>query len=184
MKSQFPSFALLMSVMAFATASCQDNAGANERAQNMANLERFVDSVETQVSATARHDWAAIDRRYEQLEDKAEQSLKGAVDEEKSAFEKLELRYNQIEEDAEMRSEQLKAETQVHMKNIELWYDRTKENAEDGTENVKDAANEAGESIEEGFEESMNWFEKNYDNLEDNTRQQYDKIKDQWKNKS
>lgn len=168
MKTQImPLFAAVLILTA-----CNENNSA-DRQKSMAELEYFVDSVETEISASASHDWAEIEREYKRLEANAEDAWKDVKGEEKDNLEKLEDRYAQVKADAEMKSNELQAEARKHFSNLENWLDRAADNTADGAKN-------AGEEIEEGVEESIEWFEKNYDRLEDNTKKEFDEFKSKW----
>lgn len=168
MKTQIISLLAVVSIMT----SCAEN-NNTERQKSVAELEYFVDSVENELSASASHDWAAIEREYERLEANAEDAWKDVKGEEKDNLDKLENRYEKMKADAEQKSTELSADARKHMGNLENWLDRTADKTAAGAEN-------AGEEVEEGVEESIEWFEKNYDRLEENTRREFDEFKSKW----
>jgi gas vesicle protein len=163
----------MLSMAALATACMNDT--STDREKTAANLERFVDSVETELSTSAQHNWAEIDREYQRLESNAEDAWSDATGEEKTRIDMAEERYEGIKADAEKEVEQMSAAAEKHVNNVEGWFERAAENLETGAENT-------GDAVEEGVEESMNWLEKNYENLEDGTKKQYDKLKERWNN--
>ncbi len=156
--------------------ACDGQSNTDDQ-RSVERLERFVDSVETEVSAGSQENWAEIEREYKRLRADADDAWKNAKGEEKTRLDKLEDRYDKIEADIEMHSEKMSAESKRHMNNAEGWFSRTADNVEEGTE-------EAADDVEEGLEESMEWLEENYEKLEDGTKRQYDKIRQRWNERS
>jgi hypothetical protein len=152
--------------------SCDENKEA-ERQKTMAKLEFFVDSVENELSASASHNWAEIEREYERLEANAEDAWENAKGEEKDNLDELEDRFAEIKADAEKKTSELRADAKKHMGNLENWLDRAADKTAAGAKN-------AGEEVEEGVEESIEWLEENYEQLEDKTKKEFDEIKSKW----
>ncbi|MCA1752296.1 MAG: hypothetical protein ABR572_10580 [Cryomorphaceae bacterium] len=147
-----------------------DNQNSNDGQQAVDRLESYVDSVETELSTDAKHDWASIEAEYKKLKVDAENAVEEAVGEEQTAVDKLGDRYEKAKAEAEMRAEQFNAQTEKHLDRADNWFERAADNMKSGAENI-------GEETEEGFQESMNWLEKNYEKLEDSAKQEYDKLK-------
>ncbi len=134
-----------------------------------ANLQSFVDSVETAVKIVPVHNWNAIDERYDSLDSKAE-AVYSDLNADDQQIEMIETRYETIVENAKNEQELFQKTVDMHMNNIETWWDKTSENIEKGTENTV-------EDIEEATQESLDWLEKNFDKLSDESKEKYEKIK-------
>lgn len=161
---------LLIGASVCALFSCETNKyQETDRVEATANLENFVDSVETAVKARPVHDWSLINTRYNQLESRADEVYKDLKYEE-GGLEVLEDRYETIVSTGKREQENFEETTAMHMKNVENWNNMKAENLKKG---VKNASND----IETAAKESMNWLETNMDKLGNETRETYNKIK-------
>lgn len=147
-----------------------DSQSSNDGQQAVDRLESYVDSVETELSTDAKHDWASIEAEYKKLKIDAESAVEEATGEEQTTVDKLGDRYEKAKADAEMKAEQFNAQTEKHLNRADNWFENTADKMKGETKNL-------GEKTEEGFQESMDWLEKNYEKLEDSAKQQFDKLK-------
>jgi len=161
------------SIMIFVSAalfwSC-DQGSSNDGEEAVERLETYVDSVETELTADTKHDWAVIESEYKKLKVDAESAVENATGQEQTKVDKLGDRFEKAKADAEMRAEQFEAQAEKHLDQAGNWFEKAADNVEDQTDNV-------GKQTKEGFNESMNWLEKNYEKLEDSAKEQYDKMK-------
>ena len=151
-------------------ASCNEGV-EQDRDQAKSNLKNYVDSVETAVSATAEHNWDALDRRYNDLESRADKAFANASDEMKADLDRIEDRYENTKEDYKARQAEFKQKADEQMAEVEAWFNRT-------TEKTGDKLDEMGDDINDGIKESMDWLQDNYEKLEDNTQRKFDELKE------
>lgn len=134
-----------------------------------ANLQNYVDSVESAVKIVPVHNWEYIDERYDSLDDKAEAVYKD-LDADDTEIEVIENRYETIIENAKTEQQMFEETADMHMKNVDLWWEKTSENIEKGSKNTM-------EDIEDATQESLDWLEKNFDKLSDESKEKVEKIR-------
>lgn len=136
-----------------------------------ANLQSYVDSVESAVKIIPVHNWTAIEERFDSLDNKAE-AVYNDLNADDQQIEMIETRYETIVENAKNEQELFEETAEMHMKNVETWWDKTSENIEKGSKNTL-------EDIEDATQESLDWLEKNFDKLGDESKEKFEKIKNE-----
>ncbi|MBN3519605.1 hypothetical protein JYB62_06275 [Algoriphagus lutimaris] len=157
--------AALLSVFACETKQYNEQ----DKAEVTANLEDYVDSIETAVKIVPVHNWTAIDQKYDSLDSKAEIVYKD-INADDQQIELIEIRYETIVEKGKTDQEMFEETADMHMKNLEAWWEKTSGKVEKGTENTV-------EEIEEASQESLNWLEKNFDKLSKESKKKVEEIR-------
>src|SRR5690554_6919703 len=94
--------ALILTIPVLILSSCNNGAEIEKsRTEAMNDLRGYVDSVETQVVATADVDWDRLDERYNRLEDKADKEFENAPDETRNELDRVEEKYDNLKENYE-----------------------------------------------------------------------------------
>lgn len=161
---------ILMIAAVGVLAACNSQSPKDEPDDALDRLESYVDSVETELSADARHDWAEIESEYKKRKVDAEDALQDAKGEERTELDKLDSRYRKAKADAEKKWDQFGATTKKHLNRARGWFEETADNTED-------KAADGAEQTEESLKESMDWLEQNYEKLEDGAKEQYESLK-------
>lgn len=160
---------LLIGTACIAVFACETNTYTEQdRLTATANLNSFVDSVETSLKATPTHDWSVIDSRFDSLESRADKVYKD-LKMESTEVELIENRYETAIENAKRTEENFQKTAEMHLQNVEKWWETTSK--EPTALRKKTIAN-----IEASTKESMNWLEANVNNLKENTREKYNKV--------
>lgn len=139
-----------------------------DRVTATANLNAFVDSVETSIKTTPTHDWGLISTRFDSLESRADKVYKD-LKMETTEVELIETRYETAIENAKRTEENFHKTAEMHLQNIEKWWETTSK--EPTATRAKTIAN-----IESTTTESLDWLEKNFNNLSETSREKYNKV--------
>lgn len=139
-----------------------------DRVTATANLNAFVDSVETSIKTTPTHDWGLISTRFDSLESRADKVYKD-LKMETTEVELIETRYETAIENAKRTEENFHKTAEMHLQNIEKWWETTSK--EPTATRAKTIAN-----IESTTKESLDWLEKNFNNLSETSREKYNKV--------
>ncbi len=161
---------MLMIAVAGVFGACNSQTSKTDSDSALDRFESYVDSVENELSADARHDWAEIESEYKKRKVDAEDALQEATGEERTELDKLESRYKKAKADAEKKWDQFGAKSEKHLKRAEGWLEQT-------MGNVEEKSADAAEQTEESLRESIDWLEQNYEKLEDGAKEQYESLK-------
>jgi hemerythrin-like domain-containing protein len=99
--------AILIGMGLFMVVSCDQKGNTEQQKESVDRLENFVDSVETAVNREANHNWAVIDRRYNQLVNDVETSYANTRAEAREEWEDLEERYEEAKVEARKKAEKM-----------------------------------------------------------------------------
>jgi len=134
-----------------------------------ANLEDYVDSIETAVKIVPVHNWTAIDQKYDSLDNNAEHVYK-ELNADDQQIELIETRYETIVKQGKTEQEMFEETAEIHMENLEAWWKKTTNDVEEGTEKTI-------EDMEDATQESLDWLEKNFDKLSTESKKKVEEIR-------
>jgi len=160
---------LLIGTACIAVFACETNKYTEQdRLTATANLNAYVDSVETAISARPVHDWSIIDSRYDSLESRSNR-IYSDLKAEKTELDILETRYETAIENGKRTAENFEQTAEMHLQNIEKWWETTsKEPTAKRKLTIK--------NIESTTKGSLDWLDANLNNLGEATRDKYNKV--------
>lgn len=160
---------LLIGTACIAVFACETNTYTDQdRVTATANLNAFVDSVESSVNATPRHDWNTIDSRFDSLESRADKVYKD-LKIETTEVDLIETRFETAIENGKRTEENFQKTAEMHLQNVERWWETTAK--EPTATRAKTIAN-----IESTTKESLDWLHANFNNMTKDSREKYDKF--------
>nr|MBI1229461.1 hypothetical protein [Cytophagales bacterium] len=146
--------------------SCDNTARDNERNEAREELKSFVDSVESVADDRIDVDWTDLDRRYNTLEQRAENAYMDADDTQREELMAIEAEYEEIKVEAKNRIDEMNRTTEMHLERVEDW-----------RENRTTTTGNAYEEMDDTVQESVDWLEENFEQLGDEMRARYESIR-------
>lgn len=163
---------LLIGTACIAVFACETNTYTEaDRLTVTADLNAFVDSVETALSIGPVHNWSLIDSRFDSLESRSNR-IYTDLEAEETELDIIETRYETAIDNGKRSAENFEKTAEMHLSNVEKWWETTSK--EPTATRAITIAN-----IESTTKESLDWLEKNFNNLSENSKEKYNKIVDE-----
>lgn len=157
---------LLIGTACIAVFACETNTYTEaDRLTVTADLNAFVDSVETAISVGPVHNWSLIDSRYDSLESRSNR-IYTDLEAEETELDIIENRYETAIDNGKRSAENFETTAQMHLSNVEKWWETTSK--EPTATRASTIAN-----IESTTKESLDWLEANFEKLGDESRKKY-----------
>jgi hypothetical protein len=152
-----------------------------QRKEAYADLERFVDSVETEIDESRHHNWNLIEERYRDVLVETEEAYQGASASAKEDLETLKSRFREEKQEWNQYYADLNQKAVARLDEWERIMEESEDGMERATENMIETADrmsgEAGEKAKKTWEETQAWFRENMADLNEETKERYRKIR-------
>jgi hypothetical protein len=156
------------------TISCDNTQRDKERKEAKDNLKSFVDSVDRVADDRADHNWSELDRRYSQLEQRAETAYINAEENDLEDLRKIKAKYEEAKIEVKMKEVEMKEKSEMHISRLEAWRESR---TADSTKNPTTGNKNTSDDMDGTMKESVDWLEDNFEKLGNDMRVRYDRIR-------
>ncbi|WP_373523036.1 hypothetical protein [Aquiflexum sp.] len=158
---------MIVSGALFMMISCDNTERDNERKEAKDDLKSFVDSVDRVADERTDHNWTDLDRRYSNLEQRAETAYMNAEEEDLEDLREIQVKYEEAKIEGKKKEFEMNEKSEMHLSRVETWRESRTTSANRNT----------SEDIDDTVKESIDWLEDNFEKLGNDIRARYERIR-------